>query len=246
MEDCIYHADLCRVYKNGREDFSLQFSGGWYKIKQTKKRGYYMSDVLTYQVPGTHTPKTKQGFAKMLALLEAADKLFNQRGFSGVSVSDICKEAHTAVGTFYIYFDSKTDLYRYLVEIYKRQIKGHLAKAIAGCATRAEKEKEGIKCFVRYAVNNPNVYNIIWGSLAVDQQMFADYYTSFAQSYARALQKDAQDLKVPDATSLAYALMGITNFLGLRAIFEKMTDQQIDEMMERDIMPMLLGGVFHE
>lgn len=204
-----------------------------------------MSDVLNYQVPGTHTPKTSQGFAKMLALLEAADKLFNERGFSAVSVSDICKEAHTAVGTFYIYFDSKTDLYRYLVEIYKRQIKRHLAVAIAGCTTRAEKEKEGIQCFVRYAVKNPNVYNIIWGSLAVDKQMFADYYVSFARSYARALEKDAGDLKTPDVTNIAYALMGITNFLGLRAIFEEMTDQQIDEMVERDIMPMLVGGIFH-
>lgn len=204
-----------------------------------------MSDILSYQVPGTHIPKTKQGFAKMLALLEAADKLFNESGFSAVSVSEICKEAHTAVGTFYIYFDSKTDLYRYLVEIYKRQIKRHLAVAIAGCVTRAEKEKEGIKCFVRYAVKNPNVYNIIWGSLAVDQQMFADYYMSFAKSYARALQKDGGDLKTSDVTNMAYALMGITNFLGLRAIFEKMDDQQIEQMVERDIMPMLTGGIFY-
>ncbi len=203
-----------------------------------------MSDVLTYQVPGTHTPKTKQGFAKMLALLEAADKLFNERGFSGVSVSDICKEAHTAVGTFYIYFDSKTDLYRYLVEIYKRQIKRHLAVAIAGCNTRVEKEKEGIKCFVRYAVKNPNVYNIIWGSLAVDKQMFADYYTSFAESYAAALQKDVEDLKSSDVTNLAYALMGITNFMGLRAIFENMSDEQINDAIDHAIIPILEKGMF--
>ncbi len=204
-----------------------------------------MQDVLNYSVPGSHTPKTSQGYAKMLSLLEAADKLFNEGGFSGVSVSDICKEAHTAVGTFYIYFDSKTDLYRYLVEIYKRQIKRHLAQAIAGCATRAEKEKEGIKCFVRYAVKNPNVYNIIWGSLAVDKQMFADYYISFAQSYARALRQDAGDLNTADVTNLAYTLMGITNFLGLRAIFEEMSDEQIENMVEQDLMPMLHGGMFH-
>ncbi len=204
-----------------------------------------MTDVLNYQVQGVHTPKTKTGYAKMLALLQSADKLFNEKGYFSVSVSDICKEAHTAVGTFYIYFDSKTDLYRYLVEIYKRQIKRHLAQAIAGCTTRAEKEKEGIKCFVRYAVKNPNVYNIIWGSLAVDKQMFADYYISFAQSYAGALQKDVSDLKTPDVTNIAYALMGVTNFLGLRAIFEEMSDEQVDQMIEQDIMPMLVDGIFH-
>lgn len=203
-----------------------------------------MTDVLTYQVKGVHTPKTKAGFSKMLSLLETADKLFNKSGYFNVSVSDICKEAHTAVGTFYIYFDSKTDLYRYLVEIYKRQIKRHLAKAIEGCKTRAEKEKEGIKCFVRYAVKNPNVYNIIWGSLAVEKQMFEDYYVSFAESYARALRQDKQELSTVDVTSLAYMLMGVTNFLGLRAIFEDMSDDQINAFVDQSIMPILISGAF--
>lgn len=203
-----------------------------------------MTDVLTYQVQGVHTPKTKAGFSKMLSLLEAADKLFNETGYFDVSVSDICTEAHTAVGTFYIYFDSKTDLYRYLMEIYKRQIKNHLAKAIEGCNTRAQREREGIKCFIRYAVKNPNVYNIIWGSLAVEKQMFEDYYVSFAESYARALRTDKQELSTADVTSLAYMLMGITNFLGLRAIFEDMSDDQINAIIDQSIMPILESGMF--
>lgn len=203
-----------------------------------------MTEILTYQVQGVHTPKTQAGFSKMHALLLAADKLFSQKGFFDVSVSDICKEAHTAVGTFYIYFDSKTDLYRYLMEIYKRQIKSHLAQAINGCETRAEREREGIKCFVRYAAQNPSVYSIIWGSLAVDKQMFKDYYVSFAESYARALRKDKEELSTADATSLAYMLMGTTNFIGLRAIFEDMSDEQIDALVEQSIMPILQAGMF--
>ncbi len=203
-----------------------------------------MTDVLNYVVQGVHTPKTKAGYAKMLALLMAADKLFNQRDFFSVSVSDICKEARTAVGTFYIYFDSKTDLYRYLMEIYKRQIKRHLAEAIEGCTTRAEKEREGIKCFLRYAVKNSNVYNIIWGSLAVEKQMFEDYYVSFAESYARALRRDKEELSSADVTSLAYILMGVTNFLGLRAIFEDMSDDQINAFVDQSIMPILNNGMF--
>lgn len=203
-----------------------------------------MTDVLNYPVQGVHTPKTKAGYNKMLALLQAADKLFNENGYFSVSVSDICKQAHTAVGTFYIYFDSKTDLYRYLMEIYKRQIKARLAQAIEGCTSRHEKEKEGIKCFVRYAAQNPNVYNIIWGSLAVEKKMFEDYYVSFANSYARGLQQDSDELTTEDVTSLAYALMGVTNFVGLRAIFENMQDEQIDRFIDESIMPLLTKGAF--
>ena len=203
-----------------------------------------MSDVLNYQVQGVHTPKTKAGYAKMLSLLQAADTLFNKIDYFNVSVSDICKEAHTAVGTFYIYFDSKADIYRYLLEIYKHQIKRYIAEAIEGCKTRAEREREGIKSFIRYAVKNPNVYNIIWGSLAVEKQMFEDYYVSFAESYARALRKDKQELSTADVTSMAYMLMGITNFLGLRAIFEDMNDDQINAIIDQSIMPILESGMF--
>ena len=203
-----------------------------------------MAEEKILAVQGVHPPKTKIGSAKIHILLEAAEKLFTQASFSEVSVSDICKEAHTAVGTFYIYFESKTDIYRYLVEQYKREIKRSLALSIAGCTSRLEIEREGIKCFVRYSVANPNVYNIIWGSLAVDKQLFEDYYVSFANSYARALGKVKEELKVDDVISTAYMLMGITNFLGLRAIFENMTDAQIDEAIDNAIMPILEKGMF--
>lgn len=203
-----------------------------------------MSEDQLLAVQGVHPPKTKIGLTKIHMLVEAAEKLFTQASFFEVSVSDICREAHTAVGTFYIYFEGKKDIYRYLVERYKREIKRSLARSIANCTTRLEMEREGIKCFVRYSVANPNVYNIIWGSLAVDKQMFEDYYVSFANSYARALTQAKEELKVDDVISTAYMLMGITNFLGLRAIFESMTDQQIDEAIDHAIMPILEKGMF--
>jgi AcrR family transcriptional regulator len=204
-----------------------------------------MATEKLIDIKGIHAPKTKHGMTKIQLLLESAEKLFTQASFSDVSVSDICKEAHTAVGTFYIYFDSKTDVYRYLVEHYKQQIKQALAQSIAGCTTRAEMEREGIKCFVKYAVENPNVYNIVWGSLAVEKEMFENYYVSFAESYARALTRAKDQLKVEDVTAMAYMLMGITNFLGLRAMFEGMTPQQIDETVDRCLMPILKNGMFH-
>lgn len=196
------------------------------------------------EVQGVHQPKTRIGATKIHALVDAAEALFTQSGFYDVSVSDICREAKTAVGTFYIYFNSKADIYRYLVESYKQEIRQNLAQSIAGCATRREMEREGIKCFIRYAVDNPSVYNIIWGSLSVDKQMFEDYYVSFADSYARALSRSQEELKVADVLSTAYMLMGITNFLGLRAIFEDLTDEQIDEMVDKAVFPILEDGMF--
>ena len=90
------------------------------------------------------------------------------------------------------------------------------------------------------------MYNIIWGSLSIDQEMFVNYYVSFAKSYASALSKTAEELSIVDTTSLAYLLMGITNFMGLHAIFEGMTDEEINKMIDETVMPALRDGIFRK
>ena len=192
---------------------------------------------------GFTTPKTKVGLTKMNKLIEAAEELFTTKGFSQTSISDICKSAKTAVGTFYIYFNTKSDIYRYMMKKYEQAIKHRLSEAIKECKTRTEIEREGIRCFLKYAVDNPNMYNIIWGSLSVDRQLFIDYYASFAESYSHALSNHSDELNAPDPKSVAYMLMGISNFLGLRAIFEGMSDEEIDKMVDNSLLPALHGGI---
>lgn len=196
------------------------------------------------EVKGINIPKTKLGQTKMEKLLAASEELFAKHGFYDTSISDICKLAGTAVGTFYIYFETKIDVYKYLMETYKREIRMRLADSISECNTRFEKEREGIKCFIKYAVTTPNVYNIIWGSLSIDRQLFVDYYESFAASYSRALTGDSDEVVCKDTETVAYMLMGMSNFLGLKAIFTKMTDEEIDMMINKTIMPALTNGIF--
>ena len=197
------------------------------------------------EVKGINMPKTRLGQSKMDKLLAASEELFAKNGFYGTSISDICKQAGTAVGTFYIYFQTKTDVYKYLMETYKKEIKNRLSESIKGCKTRYEREREGIKCFIKYAVTTPNVYNIIWGSLSIDRQLFVDYYVSFAKSYARALSKDISEVSATDPESIAYMLMGISNFLGLKAMFNEMTDSEIDRMIDETVMPALIRGILN-
>ena len=203
-----------------------------------------MSQNQNFFVKGVNLPKTELGQAKFDRLVKEAESLFTAKSFFDVSVADICRAAGTAVGTFYIYFTGKTDLYRYLIAHYKHEIKHALALAIKSCTTRAQKEREGIRCFVKYAVANPTVYNIIWGCLAVEREMFVDYYVSFANSYCKALSQDPDALKNEDVTSLAYMLMGITNFLGLRAIFENMSEEEIDSTIDNAVTTVLTKGMF--
>src|SRR5262245_41882759 len=48
-------------------------------------------------------------------LLEAADKLIHEQGFPSLRIEEIVERAELSIGTFYLYFESKDDLFINLV-----------------------------------------------------------------------------------------------------------------------------------
>jgi AcrR family transcriptional regulator len=57
-------------------------------------------------------PLTGKGQARKAALLDAAARVFERRGFLDTRVADIVAEAKVAQGTFYTYFDSKDAIFQ--------------------------------------------------------------------------------------------------------------------------------------
>lgn len=193
-----------------------------------------MNNKVT-SIKGINLPKTKLGMAKMNKLADAAEELFATVGFYNTSIVDICRKANTAVGTFYIYFETKIDVYRFLIEKYKNDIQRRLDEAISAFTNSIERRREGIRFFVKYITNSPTAHNIIWGSIAVDRDMFFDCFTSFADSYVTKLFGDDESASV-----MSYSMMGISNLLGLKAIFEKMSDEDIDKMIDEVLFSKLV------
>lgn len=203
-----------------------------------------MDKLFKKPIKGVHVPKTELGEEKLQKIKFAAERMFVEKNFYNTSIIDICKEAGVAVGTFYIYFDDKQAIYRLLVLSYRREIKHLLAEASSKAATRRDKERDGIKAFVKYVYEKPYVYNIIWGSLSVDKQLFHDYYTSFAESYIESLTESHEVQEQIDVSTLAYTLMGITNFIGWKTIFENdYTDDKFDTLLCH-VMDILEKDVF--
>ena len=200
------------------------------------------------EIKGVTQPKTKLGKSKMDKILKAARKLFSKNGFYQTSITDICRESNTAVGTFYIYFDDKTALYRCLMEDVQREIKDTINEALLkkNCTTRPEKEKEGLRAFVKYGAANHDMFEILWGSLTVDKSLFVDYYRSFGASYIRSLSYDRQELAdYVDVDSAAYLFMGINSFLALRTMIKPdLSDEEIDHMIDQHVVPILKKGIF--
>jgi len=163
-------------------------------------------------------PTTARGEATRGRLLAAAEQEFGEKGFHAASVSSITGRAGVAQGTFYLYFPSKEDILRELVRHMGRELRHALTEATEGLAHRLEVEREGFAAFVRFSLENKNLYRVVMESQFVDENIYREYYQTLADAYAAGLERAQQrgQVRPGDAEVQAWALMGIAHFLGLR------------------------------
>lgn len=62
------------------------------------------------------------------AILRAAQRVFRDKGYHSASVHDIIDEARIARGTFYLYFDSKQEVFSELVDEFLQVIRGQVRR----------------------------------------------------------------------------------------------------------------------
>jgi AcrR family transcriptional regulator len=192
-------------------------------------------------------PRTERGRETLNKILSAAAQVFYQKGYSQSNVNEIAKLAGVATGTFYIYFDGKYGLYKYLLLQCSHQIRKHLAIAVQGCETRREAERVGMKSWLEYLLSNQYVYNLIWESLYVDRKLFEEYYENFARAYMAGIDqaKATGEVRDVDSQVLAYVLIGAANFVGLKwGLFQDGT-QDLDFIAD-EFMKLLEGGMFSQ
>lgn len=165
-----------------------------------------------------HQPKTKRGKARRQEILRAAERVFGRRGFADASISEITREAGTAQGTLYIYFDSKEQIFRELVAEMGRMTRTVVSNSVSAVGGRLDAEREGLRAFLRFVAERPELYQIVEQARFVDPPAYRAYFTAFAAAYSRQLDAAAAagEVRPGDAEIRAWALMGIAKTLGER------------------------------
>lgn len=177
-----------------------------------------MADPTTS--PLTDRPLTARGRRTRDKLLRASESLFGARGFHGTSVVDITRTAGVAQGTFYLYFESKEEVFRQLVRDLSHQLRRALARAVSGATDRLEIEELGVREFVRFSAEHRDLYHIVSESQFIDPELFRWYYERLAAGYTLGLERAMErgEVRRTDPETLAYCLMGASHFLGIRWI----------------------------
>jgi AcrR family transcriptional regulator len=165
-------------------------------------------------------PSTLRGQRTRQKLVDAAEFVFGEKGFERASISDITREAGVALGTFYVYFPDKRALLVEVVDGLGAKLRTEIAEAVKDLEDRLAIEREGFRAFFEFTARHRLLYRVVRQTEFVDEDCFRRYYTGVATPYARALAlaQERGQLRRIDPEALAYALMGIADFLGMRYV----------------------------
>ncbi len=166
----------------------------------------------------TREPRTARGSRTRAAILEAAEQVFAELGYSDASIVRITERAGVGQGTFYLYFSSKLEVFEELVEDLNRRVRHAMSEAAATGSTRAERERAGFAGFFAFTAEHPALYRIIREAEWVSPRALRLHYTRIAEGYIAGLEeaKDKGELGDIDPTVAAWALMGIGEMVGMR------------------------------
>jgi AcrR family transcriptional regulator len=162
---------------------------------------------------------TARGERTRSRLVAAGEEVFGRRGYHDASIAEITQGAGVAQGTFYLYFESKRDLLRAVVEERGHELRATLAQATAGVSGHVAREHAGFAAFFAWMARHRALYLIVRQVEYVDQDVYRAWYRQLADGYAAALQAASDEGEIgrfDDVETVAYALMGIGDFVGLR------------------------------
>lgn len=163
-------------------------------------------------------PRTERGRETLRKLLDAAAQEFGERGFHEASISGITRQAGTALGTFYTYFDSKEAIYSALVGDMSQHVARAATAGMSHDSNGTVREGEALAAFLAFARDHKEIYRIIDEAEFADPASYRQHYTGAAERIAARLDESVTSGVVTpgDNEIRAWAIMGMNVFLGLR------------------------------
>lgn len=108
----------------------------------------------------TDTTRRKKD-AKRTAMMQAAVRVFADKGYHAATVRDIVNEAEVAIGTFYFYFPDKETLFVHLFEETASFLLQAIDQAINSRSTFPTQLEAAVQAYVNIAFYEPAVIQLL-------------------------------------------------------------------------------------
>ena len=165
----------------------------------------------------------QERLARMERILDSAEKLFVEKGYTGTSINDIAEEADFSRTSIYQYFTSKEEIYLHILERYTEPLTERLQQATADALTVSDKirafldelrkmKREKSNFFELYFIQRhqvePRLPRELRSRLNAKRRRLENVFREF---YREGVEKgEVRDIRVKDASNLFFAqIMGM-------------------------------------
>ena len=153
-------------------------------------------------------------------LLSAAEHLFGERSYRRTTVADICAEAGMATGSFYAYYQSKSDIFTAVIRQINADVRAVQAAALREVPdTQRARERASFRAYFDLMSRRPWIYRIVREAEFLAPGEFRAYYERLARGYARGVRVAQLAGEVDahyDPEVIAYVYAGLGHFIGMR------------------------------
>ena len=181
-------------------------------------------------------------------LLAAGRKVFAARGVEGAQIRDVIGEAGLAIGTFYLHFKSKEELFFAIVEESAARLRARSRAArrgddSSGESTIESRVENACRAFCEFVTEERDFFRVLFltdvssGARATSRRL--------NDAALKELREDIEDafglghLSAQDRDRLASAVLGLCTAEGVRITQQKRPDV---EASTRFLTRMILGG----
>ena len=131
-------------------------------------------------------------------LLEAAEQIFADVGFHEASIVKITEAAGVAQGTFYLYFESKKQIFDELVRDLNSRVRHAMKEASSKGTTRVEAEVLGFAAYFRFTSEHKALYRVIRQAEFVSPEMLRYHYDRLSEGYVEGLREAVESGEIGD------------------------------------------------
>jgi TetR/AcrR family fatty acid metabolism transcriptional regulator len=184
-------------------------------------------------MPYRSTDKTRQKKdAKRTAMMQAAVRVFAEKGYHAATVRDIVSEAEVAIGTFYFYFPDKETLFVHLFEETAGFLLQAIDQALISRSSFPAQLEAAVTAYVNVAFYEPAVVQLLLvggiGSAPSLHERRAEYRQKLVRAWQRTLAAalERQQIEPQNTRRTAEALVGAFDEIVYHLLSSPQADQE--------------------
>ena len=184
--------------------------------------------------------------ARMERILDSAETLFVEKGYTDTSINDIAEDADFGRTSIYQYFSGKEEMYLRVLERYTDLLTERLMAVVATADTVPNKIKGFLEVLRRFAKEKPAFFELYFiqrhlveprlpdelrAQLNAKRRMLENVFRNFYQEGIR--KGEVRDISFKDASNLFFAqIMGM---MLLHQYYGEEFDVTLDEHLDKSL-----------